>query len=103
MNKKAKEVKSRSKKQNKVGFLERGVKMSFEYSKLAGKIKEKFDTQTNFAKELGMSERSLSLKMNNCRAWKQIEMVKACELLAIDINNINEYFFTEKVQKNEQQ
>ena len=37
--------------------------MSFDYSKLAGAIHEKFRTQANFAKAIGLSERSLSLKL----------------------------------------
>lgn len=76
--------------------------MSFDYSKLAGKIKECFDTQAKFAKALGISERSLSLKINCHKGWKQSEILRACELLSIGLEQINEYFFTEKVQKFEQ-
>ncbi|BDP83376.1 hypothetical protein EfmAA610_05860 [Enterococcus faecium] len=39
--------------------------MSFDYSKLSGKIVEKYGTQYNFSIALGLSERSLSLKLNN--------------------------------------
>lgn len=72
--------------------------MSFNYSKLAGRIKEKFGTQSNFAKAMGLSERSLSLKMNNRMPWKQTEILKASELLDIDTEQVHLYFFTEKVQ-----
>ena len=72
--------------------------MSFNYSKLAGRIKEKFGTQSNFAKAMELSERSLSLKMNNRKAWKQTEILKASELLEIDTEQVHLYFFTEKVQ-----
>ncbi len=75
--------------------------MSFNYSKLAGQIKEKFGTQTKFAEAMDLSERSLSLKMNNRMSWKQIEMVRASELLEIDKEQVHLYFFTEKVQNNE--
>lgn len=72
--------------------------VSFNYSKLAGRIKEKFGTQSNFAKAMGLSERSLSLKMNNRMPWKQTEILKASELLGIDTEQVHLYFFTEKVQ-----
>ena len=72
--------------------------VSFNYSKLAGRIKEKFGTQSNFAKAMGLSERSLSLKMNNRMPWKQTEILKASELLDIDTEQVHLYFFTEKVQ-----
>ena len=72
--------------------------VSFDYSKLAGKIKEKFGTQGNFAKAMELSERSLSLKMNSRMPWKQTEILKASVILDIDTEQVHLYFFTEKVQ-----
>ena len=72
--------------------------MAFDYSKLKGKIVEKFSTQYAFAKEFGWSERTLSLKLNGSRAWKQPDICKAIELLGLTKNDIQEYFFDEKVQ-----
>lgn len=72
--------------------------MAFDYSKLKGKIVEKFSTQYAFAKEFGWSERTLSLKLNGNRAWKQPDICKAIELLGLTKNDIQEYFFNEKVQ-----
>ena len=57
--------------------------MSFKYAKLSGRIKEKFKTQERFAEAMNMSPRSISLKLNNKREWKQNEIDKACELLEI--------------------
>ena len=71
--------------------------MSFEYSKLAGKIKEIFDTQGKFATAMCLSERSLSMKLSNQRGWKQNEIKKACTLLGIPREEIHDYFFAEKV------
>lgn len=76
--------------------------MKYNYSKLLGAIKEKTTTQSNFASKLGMSERSLSLKLNNKRMWKQDEIIRACHILSIPYNQICVYFFTQNVQKNEQ-
>lgn len=67
--------------------------MNFNYPKLLGAIKEKFHGQAAFAKALGMSERTLSLKLNGKRDWKQKEIVKACNALQIETKDIPLYFF----------
>lgn len=72
--------------------------MEFSYDRLRGKIVEKFASQSNFAKKMGWSERTLSLKMTGKRFWKQPEMCKAMRLLDIPCCEVNEYFFTPKVQ-----
>lgn len=76
--------------------------MAFDYSKLSGKIREKYGTQSNFAKVLGMSERSLSLKIGGKRAWTQAEMDRAVLCLGLTIQDIPKYFFEKKVQNIEQ-
>ena len=48
--------------------------MAFDYSKLRGKIKEVFGTQDKFAKALGISRATLSLKLNNISEFTQQEM-----------------------------
>ncbi|MFR0778592.1 MAG: DUF739 family protein [Zhenhengia sp.] len=73
--------------------------MAFDYSKLRGKIVEKYGTQCLFAKALGVSERTLSLKLNGRIYFTQIEIKRILELLDVDSNCVNTYFFTEKVQK----
>lgn len=75
--------------------------MYFDYTKLNDRIKEKFTSQANFAKKLPVSERSLSLKLNNKRGWKQVEISRACYLLDIDIDDVAAYFFTANVQRDE--
>lgn len=72
--------------------------MVHDYSKLLGKITEKYRSQKAFAKVLGISERSLSLKLNSKVGFKQSEIEKACELLDIDKQSISSYFFTLEVQ-----
>ena len=71
--------------------------MSFNYAKLKGLIVEKYGSQTAFAKALGVSERTLSLKMNNKIYFKQGEIKKAAELLGIEMVNIDKYFFAQNV------
>jgi hypothetical protein len=73
--------------------------MAFDYSKLLGRIVEKYGKQGAFAKAMNLSERSLSLKLNNHRFFDQKEISKACELLEIDDSSVHQYFFTLKVQQ----
>jgi len=71
--------------------------MAYDYSRLLGKIKEKFKTQAAFAQALGISERALSLKLTGKRMWSQPLISKACDLLGISQMDIAYYFFTVKV------
>lgn len=45
--------------------------MCYDYSRLSGKIVEKYGTQYNFAIAMKLSERSLSLKLNGKVGWKR--------------------------------
>lgn len=76
--------------------------MCYDYSKLAGRIVEKFGTQYNFAIAMGLSERTISLKLNGKVSWKDTEITKACKLLDLETNFIHLYFFKEKVHVCEQ-
>ena len=67
--------------------------MPYDYSKLYGLIAEKCGTQTVFAQKIGLSERSVSLKLNGKIGWKQSEIASACEVLSIPVNDIPQYFF----------
>ena len=49
--------------------------MAYNYSKLLGKITEKFGTQGNFAKSMNISERSLSLKLTNKVPFKLLSLI----------------------------
>ena len=72
--------------------------MSYNYSKLDGKIIEVFKKRYSFAKAMELSERSLSLKMTGKVPWKQKEISKACNILKIPYDEIPSYFFTLEVQ-----
>lgn len=72
--------------------------MAYDYSKLKGRIVEKYGNQTKFAEIMGLSERTMSLKLNNTNYWKQNEISKACKLLDINEDEIKQYFFNLKVQ-----
>lgn len=72
--------------------------MAYDYSKLMGRIIEKFGTRGRFSAAMGMSERSMSLKLNGKVPFKQPEISKACTLLEIEDSDIYPYFFTLEVQ-----
>jgi transcriptional regulator with XRE-family HTH domain len=57
--------------------------MVWDYSKLRGKIKEKYGTQEAFASAIGISATSLSLKLNNEREFTQAEMNASIEALEL--------------------
>lgn len=67
--------------------------MPYNYSKLLGRIVEKVGTQGAFSNKMGLSERTISLKLNGKVEWKQSEIAKACEVLSIDDRDISSYFF----------
>ena len=72
--------------------------MGYDYSKLLGKIKEVCGTQAVFARRMGWSERTTSLKLNCSRDWKKTEIESACHILNINIEEIPLYFFAPNVQ-----
>ncbi len=76
--------------------------MSYDLSKLRGKIIEKYGTLGAFAKAMGWSERTNSLKINGKNEWKQSEILIASNLLGIHPYEIDTYFFNVEVQNIEQ-
>lgn len=72
--------------------------MAFNYSKLRGRIIEIFGSQYKFAEAMGWSERTLCLKLDGSRPWKQTDICRAIELLGLTEEDIPVYFFTPKVQ-----
>ncbi len=71
--------------------------MAFNYSKLKGRIIEKFGSQTAFVKAFGVSENTFSLKMNNKVRFTTDDITRITKMLDIPEEAIGEYFFTLKV------
>lgn len=63
------------------------------FSKLRGRIREKFGTQEAFAVAMDMSPATLSCKLTDKTEWTKSEIEKACKLLDIPVEQIHEYFF----------
>lgn len=72
--------------------------MSYDYSKLNGKIIEVCGTRNRFASLMGMAEATMSLKLNNKAAFKQTEIEKALEILHIKVADLGSYFFAKQAQ-----
>ena len=72
--------------------------MAFNYQKLLGRITEKLGSQSEFARRMELSERTISLKLKGKVPFKQTEIIKASDVLEIDPSEISTYFFTVIVQ-----
>ena len=72
----------------------------FDYSKLIGRIIEKFGTRGAFAEAVGISENSMSQKLSQKMAITTNDIKLWCkpEFLDIPCGMIGIYFFTLKVQ-----
>lgn len=71
--------------------------MAFNYSKLRGRIIEKYGSQSEFAKALGISQQQLSLKLVNKTRFTQNDIVEITNLLEIEPDEVGVYFFTLEV------
>lgn len=67
--------------------------MPYKYNKLRGRIVEKYGTQAEFARTIGISRNSLSLKMTGKTGISQTDIIKWCQLLDIKADEIGQYFF----------
>lgn len=67
--------------------------MAFEYNKLRGRIIEKYGTQGKFAEALGVTETTISRKMNMATGFSKEDIVKWSKLLEISKEEIGDYFF----------
>lgn len=74
------------------------MKIKYDYNKLKGRIKEYFDTQEKFGKEIGLSATSIYNKLNNKVPFTQDEIFNSILLLKISQNEIQEIFFTQIVE-----
>lgn len=66
----------------------------YDYSKLRGRIVEKFGTISAFTKALGSSTVTVSAKLNNKSGFNRGDIEHWSELLEIPSTEIGLYFFT---------
>lgn len=71
--------------------------VQFDYSKLKGRIVEKYGNQKKFAVKISMNPSTLSTRLNNGSQWTQTEILKSAKTLDISYKDIPSYFFAQKV------
>ena len=72
--------------------------MPMDYSKLLGRIIERFGTRSAFADAMGLNYEALSRRLNNKANFKPVEYIRACELLDISPKELYLYFFTPRLR-----
>ena len=77
-------------------YMKNNKNIKYDYSKLRGKIVEVFGNQDNFAKAIGLSDRSVTFKLNNQRDFKQTDIETIIKVLGIGREDIILYFYTPK-------
>lgn len=65
----------------------------FDYSKLRGRITEKFGTQTKFASKIGKTDANVSNILNGWRDFSQPTIILWAEALDIPPEEYGSYFF----------
>lgn len=74
--------------------------MEFDFSKLNGRIVERFGTRANFAAAAGYTKTQLSARLNNQVHFPANEIYELCapDLLDLSVSDIPVYFFAPKVR-----
>lgn len=67
--------------------------MRFDFSKLRGRIVEKFGTAAAFADAMGRSKAWVSARLSNGVHWSSDEIAQACDLLGLAAEDIPDYFY----------
>ena len=72
--------------------------MEFDFSKLLGRIVEKYGTRSAFAEAWGKTDSYVSMRVNNKVNFDAEDIHECCQLLDIPASEIPVYFFTLKVR-----
>lgn len=73
-------------------------KIEYNFNKLKIRMKDKEYTQLELGKVLGISRTQVNFRLNNRMDFRSSEISIIADILDIR-NEIEEYFFTEKVKK----
>jgi hypothetical protein len=68
-----------------------------DYSKLRGRIVEKYGTQKAFFSHLSITSVQASKKINGKTGFSQKDIIEWCGLLDINLEDIGSYFYAQKV------
>lgn len=75
--------------------------VNYDYSKLRGRIVEKYGTVTAFSAALGSNVNTVLSKLNGTTGWKMQDIESSLSLLDISRDEIGLYFFTPKEKPTE--
>jgi len=75
--------------------------IEFDYSKLRGRIKEKFGNYKELKPHINFTTATLSRKLNNKGYFGSDEILELINALDIEPKYAHEYFFKVKVRKDE--
>ena len=70
----------------------------FDYSKLKGKIIEKYGTQKEFINTIHMSEPTFINKINNGSYFKQDEIITIMSSLELSLEYVKEFFYDKVIK-----
>lgn len=70
----------------------------YNFNRLRGKIVEICGTQGEFARRMGLSEHTMTQKMNGRVPFNQFEIDRAVGILSLEKEDIPAYFFVKKVK-----
>lgn len=76
------------------------VKTKMDFSKLRGRIVEKYGTMAKFSTAIDFGRPKLSEKMNSKRYFNTNDILLLCDRLDIPKEEIGDYFFTPVVLEN---
>ena len=71
--------------------------LEYDYSKLKGRIVEKYGTQRAFAEALGTTQVAVSNKMNQKSGFDTKDIERWSDLLGIDRADYSLFYFAKKV------
>lgn len=75
------------------------MRKAFNYSKLKGRIIEKYGSQSRFAEAVPCSEQTITAKLNGRFGFSQEDIILWSELLEIEASDIGVYFFAYELSK----
>lgn len=71
----------------------------YDYSRLEGRIIEKYGTRQAFAEAVGFNPTTFSRKLNGAFEFRPSEMSRMIETLEIPLRDVGYYFFLKKTKK----
>ena len=70
------------------------VKKLWDFTKLRARIHERFPTEADFARSIGLGKVSLRKRLNCEVDFSTTELTNACAALGLSAGEIPQYFFT---------